>query len=165
MTFPVSQREFIAVRENAGAGANLADVTVYVQLGKDKRYDETGKLNFVDVTVNQGTNAVDVRASFPNPDGLLKDGQLVTAVVEAEKAQPTLVVPLGAVQIDQQGTYVLTVDAEKKIAVTRVKTGRQAGNGMTVTEGLSEGALVVVEGIQKVKPGQVVDATEIKPEA
>ena len=165
VTFPVSQREFIAVRENAGAGANLADVTVYVQLGKDKRYGETGKLNFVDVTVNQGTDAVDVRASFPNPDGLLKDGQLVTAVVEEEKAQPTLVVPLGAVQIDQQGTYVLTVDAEKKIAVTRVKTGRQAGNGMTVTEGLSEGALVVVEGIQKVKPGQVVDATEIKPEA
>lgn len=140
-------------------------MTVYLQLTKDKRYAETGKVNFVDVTVNQGTDAVNLRASFPNPEGMLSDGQLVTAVVEADKAQPTLVVPVAAVQIDQQGPYVLTVDAEKKIAVNRIKVGKQTDLGMTVTEGLAEGDLVVIEGIQKVKPGLVVDATVIQPEA
>lgn len=165
VTFPVSQREILAVRERAGQNANPADLTVYLQLTKDKRYAETGKVNFVDVTVNQGTDAVNLRASFPNPEGMLSDGQLVTAVVEADKAQPTLVVPVAAVQIDQQGPYVLTVDAEKKIAVNRIKVGKQTDLGMTVTEGLAEGDLVVIEGIQKVKPGLVVDATVIQPEA
>lgn len=165
VVFPVSQRDILAVREQAGPNANPSDLTVYLQFGKNKRYAESGKVNFVDVMVNQGTDAVDLRASFPNPQGMLADGQLVTVVVEAEKAEPTLVVPVAAVQIDQQGPYVLTVDAEKKIAVNRIKVGRQTDSGMTVTEGLAEGNLVVIEGVQKVKPGLVVDATVIQPEA
>ncbi len=165
VTFPVSQREILAVREQMGPDADPSELTVYLQFGKEKRYAETGKVSFMDVTVNQGTDAVDLRANFPNPDGLLADGQLVTVVVEAEKAEPALVVPVASVQIDQQGPYVLTVDAEKKIAVNRIKVGKQTDRGMTVTEGLAAGDLVVIEGIQKVKPGLVVDATVIQPEA
>jgi membrane fusion protein, multidrug efflux system len=165
VTFPVSQRDILAVREQAAADATLADVRVYLQLGKDKRYAEAGKVDFVDVQVNTGTDAVNMRATFPNPNGLLVDGQLVTAVVEAEKAKPTLVVPVGALQIDQSGPFVLIVNAENKIEVRRVTTEGQAGNSIAITSGLGEGDLVVVEGIQKVRPGQAVEATEIKPEA
>ena len=165
VTFPVSQRDILAVREQAEPGATLDDITVYLQLGKDKRYSETGKVNFVDVTVNQGTDAVNMRAIFANPKGLLSDGQLVTAVVEAAKAQPSLLIPISAVQMDQQGAFVLTVDAEKKIAVKRVKLGQQTQSGVTVSEGLAAGDQVVVEGIQKVRPGTIVDVTVIEPEA
>jgi membrane fusion protein (multidrug efflux system) len=165
VTFPVSQRDILAVREQSAAGASLSDLTVYLQLGKDKRHDQPGKVDFIDVQVNTGTDAVDVRATFPNPDGILVDGQLVTAVVEADTPRPTLVVPVGAIQIDQSGPFVLIVNTENKIEVRSVTTGGQAGNGVAVTEGLSEGERVVIEGAQKVRPGQAVEATEIRPEA
>jgi membrane fusion protein, multidrug efflux system len=165
VTFPVSQRDMLAVREQASAGANASEVTVYLQLGKDKRYAQAGKVDFVDVQVNTGTDAVDVRATFPNPDGILVDGQLVTAVVESDTPRPTLIVPVGAVQIDQSGPFVLVVNSESKIEVKRVETGSQSGNGVAVTKGLAEGDRVVIEGIQKVRPGQAVEATEIRPEA
>ncbi len=165
VTFPVSQRDVLAVREQAASGATLADVKVYLLLGKDKRYPEPGKVDFIDVQVNTGTDAVNMRATFANPDGILVDGQLVTAVVEADKAKPTLVVPVGAVQIDQSGPFVLIVNAENKIEVRPVTSEGQAGNTVTISKGLSEGDRVVVEGVQKVRPGQAVEATEIKPEA
>ncbi len=165
VTFPVSQRDILAVREQAQPGATLEDVNVYLQLGKDKRYPQPGKVDFIDVQVNTGTDAVNLRATFPNPDGLLVDGQLATAVVEAAKAKPTLVVPVGAIQIDQSGPFVLIVNAENKIEVRPVTTEGQAGTGVAVTKGLSEGDRVVVEGVQKVRPGQAVEVTEIKPEA
>jgi membrane fusion protein (multidrug efflux system) len=166
VTFPVSQRDMLAVREQAKAteGANLSSLTVHLQLGKDKRFPAPGKVDFVDVQVNTGTDAVDVRATFPNPDGVLVDGQLVTAVVEATAAKPTLVVPLGAMQIDQSGSFVLIVDADNKIEVRPVTGGGQVGNAVAITKGLSEGERVVIEGVQKVRPGQTVAATEIKPE-
>lgn len=165
VTFPVSQRDILAVREQAAGGASLSDVTVYLQFGKDQRYPHPGKVDFVDVQVNTGTDAVDVRATFPNPDGVLVDGQLVTAVVESDVPQPTLVVPVSAIQIDQSGPFVLVVNAENKIEVKRVETGSQAGNGVAILKGISEGDRVVIEGVQKVRPGQAVEATEIRPGA
>jgi membrane fusion protein (multidrug efflux system) len=163
--FPVSQRDLLAVREKMGDSAKLNNHTVYVEIGKGKRYQYPGKVDFLDVGVNTGTDAVNVRATFPNPQGLLVDGQLVTAVVESETAEPTLVVPVNAIQIDQSGTFVLLVNAEKKIEVRRVELLRQDANFIAIAKGLSAGDLVVTEGVQKVRPGQVVDATEVKPEA
>ena len=165
VTFPVSQRDIMAVREKMGADAKLQDRIVYIELGKGKRYPEPGKVDFLDVGVNTGTDAVNVRAVFPNPQGLLVDGQLVTAVVEADTSEPTLVVPVNAIQIDQSGAFVLIVNSEKKIEVRRVELLRQDAGDVAIAKGLSAGDLVVTEGVQKVRPGQVVDATEVKPEA
>ena len=165
VTFPVSQRDLIAVREKIGENAKLNDHTVYVEIGKGKRYQYPGKVDFLDVGVNTGTDSVNVRATFPNPQGLLVDGQLVTAVVEAQSAEPTLVTPVNAIQIDPSGSFVLVVNSEKKIEVRRVELLRQDAGFVAIAKGLSAGDLVVTEGVQKVKPGQVVDATEVKPEA
>jgi membrane fusion protein (multidrug efflux system) len=165
VTFPVSQRDLLAVKEKMGDDAKLRDHTVYVEIGKGKRYQYPGKVDFLDVAVNTGTDAVNVRATFPNPQGLLVDGQLVTAVVESSSAEPTLVVPVNAIQIDQSGPFVLIVNSEKKIEVRRVELLRQDANFVAIAKGLSAGDLVVTEGVQKVRPGQVVDATEVKPEA
>ena len=164
VTFPVGQREFQAVREQS-PGATLSDVAVYVEFGKNKRYPLAGVVDFVDVQVNTGTDTVDVRGTFPNPDGILVDGQLVTVVVESGTPKPALIVPVGAIQIDQAGPFVLIVDAASKIEVRRVTLGGQSENGVVVPEGLSQGERVVVEGVQKVRPGQTVEATEITPEA
>ncbi|MCX7349075.1 MAG: efflux transporter periplasmic adaptor subunit, partial [Alphaproteobacteria bacterium] len=145
------------VREKMGADAKLQDRIVYIELGKGKRYPEPGKVDFLDVGVNTGTDAVNVRAVFPNPQGLLVDGQLVTAVVEADTSEPTLVVPVNAIQIDQSGAFVLIVNSEKKIEVRRVELLRQDAGDVAIAKGLSAGDLVVTEGVQKVRPGQVVD--------
>lgn len=165
VTFPVSQRDILAVREKMGTDVKLNDRIVFIEVGKGKRYPEPGKIDFLDVGVNTGTDALNVRAVFPNPQGLLVDGQLVTAIVEADKPEPTLVVPVNAIQIDQSGAFVLVVNSEKKIEVRRVELLRQDSGDVAIAKGLSAGDLVVVEGVQKVRPGQVVDATEIKPEA
>jgi membrane fusion protein (multidrug efflux system) len=165
VTFPVSQRDLLAVREKMGDNTKLNEHTVYIEIGKGKRYQYPGKIDFLDVGVNTGTDAVNVRATFPNPQGLLVDGQLVTAVVESESAEPTLVVPVNAIQIDQSGPFVLVVNSERKIEVRRVDLLRQDANFVAIAKGLSAGDLVVTEGVQKVRPGQIVDATEVKPEA
>jgi membrane fusion protein (multidrug efflux system) len=164
VVFPVTQREITAVREQRGGGT-ATDVAVYLLLGKDKRYAHAGRINFVDVSVNAGTDSVEIRASFPNPERLLVDGQLVTAVVEDDKALPSLVIPQVAIQIDQSGPYVLVVGAENKIEVRRVVPGAIAGMGIAIGEGLKAGEMVVTEGVQKVRPGQTVQPTVVAPES
>ena len=165
VTFPVSQREIIAVREQSAADVEIGDRVVYVEFGRGKRYPSPGKVDFMDVAVNPGTDAVNIRAVFPNPDGLLIDGQLVTAVVESDKPQPSMVVPISAVQIDQTGPFVLSVSGDNKIEVRRVDLGPISGQMVVVLKGLAEGDRVVTEGVQKVRPGQVVEPVEVKPEA
>jgi membrane fusion protein (multidrug efflux system) len=82
--------------------------------------------------------------------------------VERGEPQPSLTVPQSAVLLDQAGRYVLVVDAAKKVEQRRVTTGVEQGRDVVVTGGLKEGELVIVEGIQKVRPGQVV-TTNVVP--
>jgi membrane fusion protein, multidrug efflux system len=96
----------------------------------------------------------------------LIDGQFVTVSVEKEQQQKALVISQAAVQADQAGTYVLVVNGENKIEVRRIQRGPGGQEGeMVVQSGLKEGDRVVIEGIQKVRPGQVVEATVAEPPA
>jgi len=83
----------------------------------------------------------------------------VTAIVQERKEKPRLVVPQAAVQNDQSGTYVLIVDDQHKVEQRRIETGRNRETDVVVTTGLREGENVIVDGIQKVRPGQVVQET------
>lgn len=161
VTFPVTQREILAVRKDQGR-VNPAEFVIHLQLADGSRYAQPGQLNFLDVTVNQGTDTVQVRATFPNPNRILVDGQLVNVVAELGKGESILVVPQQSLQLDQSGTFVLVVDKENKVQVRRVDKGDPVGTNMAVTKGLDAGELVITEGIQKVRPGQVVQATEAK---
>jgi membrane fusion protein, multidrug efflux system len=160
--FPVTQREILAYRK---AGGSPASVVVSLQLADGSRYAHTGRLNFLDVTVNQGTDSVQVRASFPNPERLLVDGQLVAVLLEAGESENVIVVPAQALQLDQGGTFVLVTDNENKVQVRRVEIGGPRGTGMIIRSGLAPGDRVIAEGVQRVRPGQAVNATEIKPGA
>jgi membrane fusion protein, multidrug efflux system len=163
VTFPVTQREMLEFRKEQQAGP--VDPVIYIRLADGSRYAHPGKVDFVDVTVNQGTDTVQVRAVFPNPDRVLVDGQLVSVVAEVGKAQASLVIPQQAIQIDQSGAFVLVVDKASKVEVRRVEVTQGAGQSLTVTKGLQAGEKVITEGVQKVRPGQVVQTTEIKPQA
>src|SRR5262245_1969194 len=161
LTFPVSQRELLQVRREAKAsGTDPRNVIVKAQLGDGTVYEHAGKLNFVDVEVSTSTDTIAVRAELPNPDRLLVDGQLVTAIVESSKPETVLDVPVSALQIEQVGRYVLVVDKENKVEVRRVEIDRVYQGNIAIKSGLTEGEQVIVEGIQKVRPKQVVQPTE-----
>jgi membrane fusion protein (multidrug efflux system) len=160
VSFPVTQREMLEVRKEDKAGVAP---TVYLRLADGSRYSEPGKINFVDVTVNPGTDTVQVRAEFANPDRILVDGQLVSVVVEEGSPDTVLMIPQQAMQIDQAGAFVLVVDKADKVEVRRIEADQGPGARMIVTKGLTVGEKVIVEGMQKVRAGQVVQATEVKP--
>jgi membrane fusion protein (multidrug efflux system) len=160
VTFPVTQREMLDFRKERQA--DQTDPVIYIRLADDSRYPHPGKIDFVDVTVNQGTDTVQVRAVFPNPDRVLVDGQLVSVVAEVGKPQASLLIPQQAIQIDQSGPFVLVVDSASKVEIRRVEVAEATGQKLTVTKGLHAGEKVIIEGVQKVRPGQVVQATEMK---
>lgn len=166
VTFSVTQREVLALcgKETREKCRN-DDAIVRLRLADGSIYDEPGKIDFVDVTVNQGTDAVRVRASFPNPARLLVDGQLVNALVQSATPQLALTIPQSAIQVDQSGTFTLAVNGENKIEIRRLELGPADGASYAVTSGLAEGDLVVTEGVQKVRPGQLVDPAQASPGA
>src|ERR1700694_5858688 len=101
-SFPVTQREMLAVRKQQAASKG-GEYAIYVQLADGSRYPSPGKVDFLDNTVNQGTDTVQVRAVFANPDRVLVDGQLVTVVAEEGKGESALLAPQQALQVDQTG--------------------------------------------------------------
>jgi membrane fusion protein (multidrug efflux system) len=158
-TFPVSQREILALRRKAAAtGADMSALTARLLLADGTLYPEAGTINFVDVKVSQETDTLLARAAFANPDRLLIDGQLVTVRIEIATGEIALFVPQQALQIDQAGYFVLVVDAENRVKVRRVTVGEGREGEHEITSGLNEGERVIIEGVQKVRPDQVVEA-------
>jgi membrane fusion protein (multidrug efflux system) len=154
VTFPVSQRQLLAHRGERGAPV------VRVTLPDGTLYDRPGKLNFLDVQVDPGTDTVTVRAELPNPERVLVDGQFVGVQVERGEPEQVLTVPQASLQLDQAGPYVLVVGGDSKVEVRRVTLGAPDGAQVVVQTGLQTGDRVIVDGIQKVRPGMAVAATE-----
>jgi membrane fusion protein (multidrug efflux system) len=136
-------------------------MVVRLKLPDGSDYGLPGKVNFLDVQVNQTTDTATVRAEFPNPERLLVDGAFANVSVERGTPIASLVIPQEALQIDQAGPFALVVTDEKKVEIRRLTVGNAAGVDITVEDGLKEGDLVIVEGIQKVRPGSVVEPTTV----
>jgi membrane fusion protein, multidrug efflux system len=162
VSFPVSQREFLHVQEAADRKARGQAFAVRIRFSDGATYDHTGRINFVDVTVDRATDTVLVRATFPNPKGRLIDGQLVRVAVEADKPEEKVLVPQTALIVDQQGTYVFLV-VDGKAAVQRVKLGGESGPYAIVDDGLKGGEQVVVQGMESLRPGTPVIASPAPP--
>ncbi len=160
--FQPSERDVINFKRRfVQPGVKNPQVTVHIQLPDGSVYPHPGITNLLDVQVDTTTDTVAVRAQVPNPEGLLIPGGVVGVITERGKPRPALMVPQSAVQLDQAGRYVLVVDEAKKVELRRVTTGVEQGREIVVTDGLKEGELVIVEGIQKVRPGQVVTASAV----
>jgi membrane fusion protein (multidrug efflux system) len=157
ITFPVSSRELLDAQKAAQErGQDVRAVRVKIRLPDETVYGETGSVNFVDNQVDPTTDTVTIRASLPNPERRLVAGQLVGVIVEAAAPQEALVVPQAALLADQGGAYVLVVGGEGKVEQRRIRTGEQSGRDITVEDGLRQGERVIVDGLQKVRPGQAV---------
>jgi membrane fusion protein (multidrug efflux system) len=122
-------------------------------------YDHTGEISFADNQVNTSTGTVAVYADFPNPDHILLPGQFVTAVVKTTDQQRKPVVPAAALQRTRDGEQVYVVGPGNRVEQRTVKTGTRVDGGYAVESGVTEGDLVIVSGVQKVKPGMVVAPT------
>ena len=164
--FPVSMRQVADLSaEHKGDIAHGADIKVHATLANGKPYDQLGDWSFVSNLVDPQTDTVAVRATFANPRRALVDGAFVTVKVDQGEPQPRLIIPRSALQLDQIGVYVLVVSDDKKALVRRVTTAEAVDTEIAIASGLKEGEKVIVDGIQKVRPGQVVNATDVAGEA
>jgi membrane fusion protein (multidrug efflux system) len=140
-------------------GQQAAQVTLTLEDGS--RYNQDGKLQFSEVTVDQGTGSVTLRAVFPNPDHRLLPGMFVRARLVDGISQQGLLVPQRGVARNQRGApTVFVVGADDKVELREVVTDRAIGDAWLVTGGVKAGDKIVVEGLQMVKPGVEVTATE-----
>lgn len=162
VTFPVSQREFLRFQEEEQRKQLKEALAVRIRFSDGSAYKQLGRINFIDVTVDRATDTVMARATLPNPDGFLIDGQLVRVGVEADKPQEKVLVPQSALIVDQQGTYVFVV-ADGKAAVQRVKLGGESGPFAIIDEGLKGGEQVVVQGMEALRPSSPVVASPAPP--
>ena len=113
-----------------------------------------GVLKFSDVTVDPSTGSFILRMVFPNPDHVLLPGMFVRAVIEEGVIEQALLVPQQGVARDPKGNpYALIVDAEGNVEQRMLTIDRAEGNQWLVTAGLKPGDQVIVEGVQKVRPG------------
>jgi membrane fusion protein (multidrug efflux system) len=161
VTFPVSNRIILEVREQAIAAGKPNEFVVRAQLPDGTTYGDPGKVNFLNIQADQTTDTITVRAEFPNPEGLLVAGGFVNVAVERAKPEERLVVPQAALQLDQGGAYVLVVNSQDEVEERRVQTGQAYGGNLVVQSGLQAGESVIVEGIQKVRPGMKVQASVV----
>ena len=159
--FPVSQREFLRAQQ-AGKSIDVTGIKATLLFADGSPYKHPGKIDFVDVTVDRATDTVLARASFPNPDFALIDGQLVRVALEGGTAEEKIVIPQAALISDQEGVYVF-VASDGKASVRRVKPGGANGTGVVVEQGLTGGEQVIVEGIQALRPDVPVRATPLPP--
>ena len=140
-------------------GPNAAKVKLILEDGR--AYDQTGKLEFSDVTVDQTTGSVTVRALFQNPKHVLLPGMFVRAQIDEGMNDKAIVVPQVGVTHDQKGNpTALVVGADNKVALRQLVTSGTHGSDWIVESGLNAGDRVIVQGTAKVQPG-----TTVKPVA
>jgi membrane fusion protein (multidrug efflux system) len=156
VTFPVSQREFLQIRREGGK-TDRENVLVKLRFADGSIYDQSGRIDFVDVAVDRSTDTVLVRARVPNPNGILIADQFVHVAVVGETPEEKVVIPQAALIADQEGIYVF-VAQDGKAVIKRIKVGPEVGTGIAVESGLTPGDLVVVNGTQNLRAGAAVVA-------
>jgi membrane fusion protein (multidrug efflux system) len=173
VTFSISQRTALELRQKYTTAGGFKAVVIKIRLPDGRLYGETGALNFVDNTVATNTDTIALRGTIPNPPipGILNgnvqreltDGEFVTVLLEGVDPVRLLAIPRAAVLSDQQGDYVYTVDESNKVQVARIRLGQNAGTLVTVLSGLNEGETVISEGVQRARPGIEVNPAPAAP--
>jgi membrane fusion protein (multidrug efflux system) len=137
------------------AGATQAAVKLVLEDGS--AYPLTGKLQFSDVTVDQGTGTIMLRAVFPNPKGDLLPGMYVRTVLEEGVDEQAILAPQQGVSRDTKGNpTAMVVGADSKVEQRTLKTSRAMGDKWLISEGLKAGDKLIIDGLQKIRPGMPV---------
>ncbi len=161
--FPVTQRELLEARRDQAADPD--GIVVRVRLADGSIYKEKGKIDFIDNTVDAKTDGQIVRATFPNPDGMLTDGQTLRVIIEGEKVPTSVAVPQAAIAQDQTGAYLFVVNDKNVVEQKRIRTGVSRDGMVAITSGLQAGERVMVQGQQRVRPGMTVNPSVAPPSA
>jgi membrane fusion protein (multidrug efflux system) len=157
--FAQSSADFQRLR---AAGAKAATGAVKLILDGGREYGQPGRLLFNDLSVDPATGSVGMRAEFANPKRELLPGQFVTVRLPVARADNVIAVPQRAVQVSNQGQLVMLVGPDGKVMPQPVKTGGLAGTDWVIAEGLKGGEQVIVNGLQKARPGTPVKAVPVK---
>ena len=166
VVFPITVRDLETIRQaRQQQDGSLEKIDIRVRLSNGQLYSIPGRWNFTDPQVDPQTDTLIMRATIANPDRLLTDGEFVTAIIQGRQQQPKLVIPQAALQLDQSGYYVLVVGADHKVEQRRIQTGPESDADVEVASGLREGENVIIQGLQKVRPGQAVKESVLPPGA
>lgn len=174
VTFPVSVRTLLQLRNRYVPKGGFKAVKIKLKLPDGRVYDQTGALGFADNTVQASTDTIILRGTIPNPELAmatatikvreLSDNEFVTVMLEGVKPVEVLAIPRAAVLMDQQGDYVWVVGADNKAERRTVKLGQSTPAVAAVVDGLKAGDLVVAEGVQRVKAGATVAPSPATPQ-
>ncbi|MGL4211863.1 MAG: efflux RND transporter periplasmic adaptor subunit [Morganella morganii] len=160
-----SSDDYLRLKHEIASGAvdkEQGKVAVSLVTAENKDYTHKGYLEFSDVTVDETTGSITMRAVFPNPQESLLPGMFVRARVDEGVRPDAILVPQqGVIRTAKGGAVVNVVNAKNEIEVRPVTVGQAYGNKWLVTAGVNNGERVVVEGFQKIKQGAVVKATEV----
>jgi membrane fusion protein (multidrug efflux system) len=172
--FPVSVRAVLDLENHYSEKGGLTSLVVKLRLPDGHMYSRTGKLDYIDPTVATSTDTLMLRARMPNPlrPGMrpgepgsreLVDGEFVTAVLQGVEPVQALGIPRAAILTDQQGNYVYVVGPGNHAEQRRVQLGQSTPATAIVLSGLAEGESVIVDGLQRVRPGIVVNPAPAAP--
>jgi membrane fusion protein (multidrug efflux system) len=160
--FPISEKSYKehadGLRQAMQKPESEREAAIEMVFADGTVYPRKGKFSFVDRQVDPTTGTILVAANFPNPEHTLRPGQFAKARAAIENISGALLVPERAL-VELQGSYQIGVLAEdNKADIRPIKIGPRYKGQVVVTEGLKDGEKVIVEGVQKVRPGMVVTA-------
>jgi membrane fusion protein (multidrug efflux system) len=172
--FPISTRAGLDLRARYANSGGFSAVVIRLRLQTGEIYGQEGKLDYASPTVAENTDTITLRGVIPNPvfPGMqagqpgsreLSDGEFVSVLLEGVQPITVLGVPRAAVLSDQQGDYVYVVDDQGKAQIRRIQLGQSTPTTAVVTNGLTEGELIISEGLQRVRPGEAVSAGPATP--
>jgi membrane fusion protein (multidrug efflux system) len=175
VTFPVAVRLLTDLRSRYAGKGGLNAVQVRLKLPDGTPYDQSGKIDYIDPSVAAGTDTILVRAVMPNPvrgtpqpgrrvERLLIDGAFVTVSVEGIEPVTALGVPRAAVMSDQSGNYLYVVGADNKVERRPIKLGQSTASLAVIADGVKQGESVILEGLQRVRPGIQVTPGPVGPQ-
>lgn len=163
-----SSDDFLKLKQAIASGTithNDGKVPVSLILNNGQRYQPTGTLEFSDVTVDQSTGSITLRAIIPNPQHSLLPGMYVRAEIDQGQQKNALLVPQQGITRNPLGeATALIVDAHNQAQLRRVTASQAIGDKWLVTSGLQAGDRVIVSGLMRLKPGMTVRATEETPD-
>ncbi|MFV7782907.1 efflux RND transporter periplasmic adaptor subunit [Shewanella marisflavi] len=164
VNFQVAEKTIISAKQNFAKAAKheveLSDIVIRLRLPNGTMFEETGYIDFVSNRVDAATGTLELRATFKNDSTLLLPGLFVTLVIESPISEQAILIPQAAVQEDQQGRFVMVLNDENKVQKRVVELGNRFGVDWRVLSGLNEGERIVVDGLQKIRPGIEVNAVE-----
>jgi membrane fusion protein (multidrug efflux system) len=174
VTFPVASRVLTDLQKRYVDKGGMSAVVVKLRLPNNAVYNQEGKIDYTEPTVSTTTDSVLLRARIANPalhpaengqpvERALLDGAFVTVSVEGIQPVMAMGVPRKSVLSDQQGDYVYVVGEDKKVELRRIQLGQSTPTTAVIASGLKEGELVVVDGIQRARPGIEVNPGPASP--